>query len=41
MYVYKLDGQITLEFFDRQSGAWRLEQDALLREIQDITEWAK
>jgi hypothetical protein len=36
MYVDKLEGRITQEFFDKQSGPWQLEQDALLRKIQDI-----
>jgi site-specific DNA recombinase len=36
MYLDKLDGRITQEFFDKQSGMWRREQDALLLKIQDI-----
>lgn len=32
----KLDGRITSEFFDQRSAAWRDEQDALLRKIQDV-----
>jgi hypothetical protein len=36
MYLDKLDGRITQEFFDQQSAAWRLEQDGLLRKINDI-----
>jgi len=36
MYLDKLDGRITREFFDRQSATWSREQDALLRKIQDI-----
>ena len=36
MYVDKLDGRITQEFFDKQAGLFRVEQDALLRRIKDI-----
>ena len=36
MYMDKLDGRITQEFFDKQSANWRREQDGLLRKIQDI-----
>jgi hypothetical protein len=36
MYLDKLDGRISQEFFDKHSGIWRLEQDGLLRKIQDI-----
>jgi site-specific DNA recombinase len=36
MYLDKLDGRITQEFFDKQSAMWRREQDALLLKIQDI-----
>jgi len=36
MYLDKLDGRITQEFFDRQVTLWRAEQDALLRKIQEI-----
>jgi site-specific DNA recombinase len=36
MYLDKLDGCITQEFFDKQAGQMRSEQDALLRKIQDI-----
>jgi hypothetical protein len=36
MYLDKLDGRITQEFFDKQSTMWRAEQDAVLRKIQDI-----
>jgi site-specific DNA recombinase len=36
MYLNKLDGRITQEFFDKQSVAWRLEQDGLQRKIQDV-----
>jgi site-specific DNA recombinase len=36
MYMDKLDGRITQEFFDKQSAAWRSEQDGLQRKIQDI-----
>ncbi|MBI3073642.1 MAG: recombinase family protein [Deltaproteobacteria bacterium] len=33
MYIDKLDGRVTLEFFDRKASEWRLEQDNLLRTI--------
>ncbi len=36
MYLDKLDGRITQEFFDKQSDTWRREQDGLLRKIQDV-----
>jgi DNA invertase Pin-like site-specific DNA recombinase len=36
MYTDKLDGRITGEFFDQRSVAWRDEQNALLRRMQDI-----
>jgi hypothetical protein len=36
MYMDKLDGRITQEFFDKQAGVWRHEQDGLLHKIQDI-----
>jgi len=36
MYLDKLDGRITGEFHDQRSAAWRDEQNALLRRIQDI-----
>jgi site-specific DNA recombinase len=36
MYMDKLDGRITQEFFDKQSAAWRVEQDGLQRKIQDV-----
>jgi len=36
MYMDKLDGRITQEFFDKQAGIWRKEQDSVLRKIQDI-----
>jgi site-specific DNA recombinase len=36
MYLDKLDGRITQEFFDKQSATWRGEQDGLLRKIKDI-----
>jgi DNA invertase Pin-like site-specific DNA recombinase len=36
MYLDKLDGRITQEFFDKQSAAWRCEQEGLQRKIQDI-----
>ena len=36
MYLDKIDGRITQEFFDKQSATWREEQDRLLRKIQDV-----
>ena len=36
MYLDKLDGCITQEFFDRQAVHMRSEQDALLRKLQDL-----
>jgi DNA invertase Pin-like site-specific DNA recombinase len=36
MYLDKLDGRITQEFFDKQNTMWRAEQDVVLRKIQDI-----
>ena len=36
MYMDKLDGRISQEFFDKQSAAWRSEQDGQQRKIQDI-----
>jgi site-specific DNA recombinase len=36
MYMDKLDGRITQEFFDKQATALRREQDGLLRKIQGI-----
>jgi site-specific DNA recombinase len=36
MYMDKLDGRITQEFFDKNSTTWRGEQDGLQRKIQDI-----
>ena len=36
MYLDKLDGCITQEFFDKQAGQMRSEQESVLREIQDI-----
>ena len=35
MYLDKLDGRITPEFFDERAAAWRGEQDAILDKIQD------
>ncbi len=34
MYLDKLDGRITSEFFDSKSGEWRNEQDKILRQIE-------
>jgi len=36
MYLDKLDGRITQEFFDRQASAWRTEQDTIMRQIHVI-----
>jgi DNA invertase Pin-like site-specific DNA recombinase len=36
MYMDKLDGRITQEFFDTQAATLRREQDGLLRKIQEI-----
>ena len=36
MYLDKLDGRITQEFFDEQAATWRRGHDDLLRKIQDI-----
>jgi DNA invertase Pin-like site-specific DNA recombinase len=36
MYMDKLDGRITQEFFDKNSATWRDEQQALLRKIKGI-----
>jgi site-specific DNA recombinase len=36
MYLDKIDGRITQEFFDKQSATWRREQDGLLLKIQEI-----
>jgi hypothetical protein len=36
MYMDKLDGHITQEFFDRQAANLRKEQDGLQRKIQEI-----
>ncbi len=36
MYMDKLDGRITQDFFDKQAAAWRSEQDGLQRKIQDV-----
>ena len=36
MYVDKIEGRISEEFFDKQASAWRNEQDAILRQIQQI-----
>ena len=36
MYLDKLDGRITQEFYDKQAATMRREQGGLLRKIQDI-----
>lgn len=36
MYQDKLDGRITGEFFDQRAAAWRREQEAIIRKINDI-----
>ena len=35
MYLDKLDGRIDAAFFDRRAAEWRLEQDQLLRLVED------
>ena len=35
MYIDKLDGRVTADFFDRKAGEWRAEQSECLRLIQD------
>ena len=36
MYLDKLDGRITQEFFDKHAAEWRSEQEALLAKIQGV-----
>jgi hypothetical protein len=36
MYMDKLDGRLTQDFFDKQAAMLRREQDGVLRKIQDI-----
>ncbi|HTU47333.1 MAG TPA: recombinase family protein [Bryobacteraceae bacterium] len=36
MYLDKLDGRITQEFFDHHSAKWRSEQNGLMRKIRDL-----
>jgi hypothetical protein len=36
MYLDKVDGRITQEFYDKQSASWQREQVGLQRKIQDI-----
>jgi len=36
MYADKLDGRITGEFFEQCSAAWRAEQEAIIRRINDV-----
>ena len=36
MYLDKLDGRISQEFFDKQAATWRREQDGLIQKIQQI-----
>ena len=36
MYLDKLDGRITGEFFDQRSAEWCHEQEGLMRKIQNI-----
>ena len=35
MYVDKLDGKITQDYFDRKSEKWRTEQKNILRKIEE------
>ena len=34
MYIDKLDGEITKDFYEQKSNAWRLEQENILRKIE-------
>ncbi len=36
MYLDKLDGRITQDFFDKQTATWRSEQDGIQQQIQDV-----
>ena len=36
MYLDKLEGRITQEFFDKQAVAWRGEQETILRQIHEV-----
>ena len=36
MYLDKLDGRITADFFDAKSAEWRIEQEKCLSEIQRL-----
>ena len=36
MYLDKLDGRISQEFFDQRADEWRREQDGVLRKIQEM-----
>jgi site-specific DNA recombinase len=36
MYMDKLDGRITTEFYDERAALWRREQEVIQRKIQDI-----
>jgi site-specific DNA recombinase len=36
MYLDKLDGRITAEFYDERSGAWRREQETIVRKINEV-----
>lgn len=36
MYLDKLEGRITQEFFDKQAAAWRGEQEKILRQIHEV-----
>lgn len=36
MYMDKLDGRITAEFYDERAADWKREQGALQRKIRDI-----
>ena len=40
MYLDKLDGRITQEFFDERAAEWRREQDTILRKIQEAQQTA-
>ncbi len=40
MYIDKLEGRITTEFFDQKAEAWRREQESILRQVQEIQKTA-
>ena len=40
MYMDKLDARISQDFFDKQAGQWRVEQETLLQKIREIQDAA-